>query len=79
MAVKFLSAAQALRRMAGGDLPTCGGGYSSALYFSDGSRTTGPIGHALHQAGLIERPAHTSVDSPYTLTEAGWEKVRGRP
>lgn len=70
MRARFLTRAQALARMRRGDLPTQGGGYSSALYFDDGARTSGPVGHRLHADGLIERPAHTSVSSRYTLAAA---------
>lgn len=68
---KYLSRADVLRRMRRGDLPTQGGGYTSALFFDDGARTTGRIGHRLLREGLIERPEHSSVHSRYTLaTEA---------
>lgn len=66
---KFLTRTQALARMKRGDLPTQGGGYSSALYFDDGARTSGPVGARLHKDGLIERPAHSSVYSRYTLAK----------
>lgn len=68
---RYLSRAQVLRRMRAGDLPTQGGGYSSALYFDDGTRTTGPMGAQLRRDGLIDYPAHSSVTSRYTLTPEG--------
>jgi hypothetical protein len=52
-----------------GDMPTYGGGYTSALHFADGERTSGVTGWKLLRDGLIERPAHSSVSSPYTLAK----------
>ena len=67
--MKFLTRTEALRRMKRGDLPTRGGGYSSALHFSDGARTTGPVGHRLKRDGLIDPPAGSACDTPYTLAK----------
>lgn len=64
---KFLTRAQALARMRRGDLPTRGGGYSSALYFSDGMRTSGPVGYRMRKDGLIDEPQGTCCDQTYTL------------
>jgi len=66
---KYLTRAEVLRRMKRGDLPTQGGGYTSALHFDDGSRTTGPLGARLVREGVIDRPKHSSVSSPYTLAD----------
>lgn len=73
MKVKFISKAEAIRRMKNGDLPTQGGGYSAALYFSDGQRTTSRTGSQLVMLGIVERPgpwngqSATSCDSTYRL------------
>ncbi len=69
MSANFITRAEALRRMRRGDLPTGGGGYTSALFFDDGARTTGRVGWKMLRDGLIERPAHSSVSSRYTLAE----------
>jgi hypothetical protein len=66
-AATYLTKAQVLARMRRGDLPTQGGGYTSALFFDDGARTTGTLGHQLVRTGVIDRPAKTSVHSRYTL------------
>jgi len=66
---KFLSAREALSRMKRGDLPTAGGGYTSALHFDDGRRTSGPVGHRLVKSGKVNPPEHSSVNSPYTLAQ----------
>lgn len=63
----LLTRREALARMRLGDLPTRGGGYSSALYFSDGRRTSGPVGYRLRKDGLIEPPAGSACDGRYTL------------
>lgn len=78
--MKRLSRREALRRMAAGDLPTAGGGYSSALHFDDGRRTSGQTGYRMRRDGLIESPAKTSVDATYTLTDDGRAEagVRGK-
>ena len=65
--MRFLTAREALKRMNRGDLPTRGGGYSSALHFNDGQRTSGPVGHKLIRAGLVVPPVGTCCDTPYTL------------
>ena len=67
----FLTRREVLARMRRGDLPTRGGGYTSALFFDDGARTTGQVGYRLVKDGLIEPPTGTSVYSVYTLTEQG--------
>lgn len=69
MKTRFLSRAEALRRMRAGDLPTCGGGYSSALFFDDGRRTSGPTGWRMRKDGLIDVPVNSSVYARYTLNK----------
>ena len=68
---RWLTRAEALRRMRRGDLPTRGGGYSSALYFADGRRTSGPVGWRLVRAGVVVAPTGTACDTPYTLAGNG--------
>lgn len=66
----LLTRAEAIRRMKKGDLPTQGGGYSSALHFDDGRRTSGPVGARMFRDGIIELPDnHTSVNARYTLVQ----------
>lgn len=67
MGSQFISRREALRRMKSGDLPTRGGGYTSALFFSDGKRTSGPVGYKLRRDGLIIPPEGSSCDTPYQL------------
>jgi hypothetical protein len=55
--------------MRAGDLPTCGGGYSSALFFDDGRRTSGPTGWRMRKDGLIDVPVNSSVYARYTLNK----------
>lgn len=63
----YLTRKAVVRRMKRGDLPTQGGGYSSALYFDDGARTTSDMGWRLVKAGIVVRPTQTSVHARYTL------------
>jgi|WetSurSiteA1Bulk_404760.scaffolds.fasta_scaffold983737_1 hypothetical protein len=62
----MLTAHQVIRRMKAGDLPTCLA-YSCNALFRDGAKARGKTMGDLVRSGVIRRPAHTSVDSPYTL------------
>lgn len=67
----MLTRAEVLKRLRAGDLPTTAGGYTSTVVFADHRKASHATITKLHRDGLIERPEHHSIYSPWTLTEAG--------
>lgn len=64
--MKRLSSSQVLARMKKGDLPTVSGA-GQTITFEDGARVSPKVMHDLVLRGLVDKPKHGSIYSPYTL------------
>lgn len=67
MKQRTLTAVQVLKRMAAGDCPHSGGGYSDVAYFDDGSRVASSVMYRLVKQGKVARPVGTSVENRWTV------------